>query len=268
MQTIYTHVTPGMVIDCCIRTRTRTSKADKFFGESATRLVREFREIGPDGYFIGQKLEAPKRAAFRWTLRISIGRQQIYKFHKSFCDTQERAQRLVQVFNDRLEMVPDFDPETTPKISFLEWSLCIITDKNRREIGMLVEKHLDPQNYKKWNDNCGAADKQNPHKIEADSDMLHVPLDMIAEYDEEREEESEDEYEEEETDETFCVADIPQTETSCVRSPRSALYYFTSTQLSTSSRIVNRNISLGVLIGDIQAEITFFALTSVVLFAE
>lgn len=87
--------------------------------------------------------------------------RQIEKFHETFCNTQERAQRLAQALNARLETVPGYDP-TTPKILFLECSVYIVNDSNLGEIGMLVEKQLDPNKYMKWNDNCGAINGVNP----------------------------------------------------------------------------------------------------------
>ena len=182
--------------------------ANKFFGEGAERLVREFREIGPDGMFIGPKLVA-KESRFVMDVK-TVDRNDIKKFHETFCNTQERAQGLAQVFNARLEKVPGYDAETTPKISFLECSTYMVHDKNFGLTGMLVEKQLDPTKYKKWNDNCGAVDGHNPLVAESNTDILHAPLDMIAESDEESEEDSEDKCDEQENGESFCVTDIPQ----------------------------------------------------------
>ena len=180
--------------------------ADKFFGEGAERLVREFREIGPQGIFVGQKLVA-KESRFQIDVANTDVRQ-IKAFHETFCNTQERAQRLAKVFNKRLVKVPGYDTETTPKISFLECSVYIVNDDNLGEIGMLVEKQLNPNKYKKWNDNCGAVDGQRLPEGEIKIDFPNVPpLDMIAESDED---DSEDEDVEEEAEEVFSIEDIPQ----------------------------------------------------------
>ena len=182
--------------------------ADKFFGEGAERLVREFREIGPGGMFIGQKLVA-KESRFQMDI-ANTDQQQIEAFHETFCNTQERAQSLAEVFNKRLEKMPGYDARRTPKISFLECSVYIVNDANLGDIGMLVEKQLDPNKYKKWNDNCGAVDGLSPPEIQNETNDLKAPLDMIAESDDECEEDSDDECKEEEIDEPFSIEDIPQ----------------------------------------------------------
>lgn len=102
--------------------------AKQYFGEGAERLVREFREIGLDGKFIGPKMVA-KESLFQMDVANTDIRQ-IEKFHNTFCDTQGRAQRLAHEFNRRLELLPGFDPETTPKISFLDCSVYMVQDSN------------------------------------------------------------------------------------------------------------------------------------------
>jgi len=92
-----------------------------FFGEGAERLVREFREIGPDGMFVGPKLVA-KESRFQIDL-LNTDQSQIEKFHRTFCETQNRAQGLADVFNIRLEHLPCYNPQTMPKISFLSCSV-------------------------------------------------------------------------------------------------------------------------------------------------
>jgi len=127
--------------------------ASEFFGEGAERLVREFREIGPNGQFIGQKLVAKES---RFQMDVSkMDRQQIIKFHQTFCNTQERAELLAQVFNQKLTQLPGYDYQKTPLISFLDCSIYVVNDINLGKIGVLVEKQLNPSKYKKWNDNCG-----------------------------------------------------------------------------------------------------------------
>ena len=180
---------------------------DDFFGEGAERLVREFREIGPNGLFVGEKLVA-KESRFQDVAHT--GRKQIENFHRTFCDTQERAQLLAQVFNKRLERIPGYDPKSTPKISFLDCSVYIVQDRNLGEMGVLVEKQLNASKYQKWNDNCGAVNGQSaPEQIGVEGTLSHAPLDVIAESDEE-DEDSEDEGEGEQDGEPICLADIPQ----------------------------------------------------------
>ena len=125
-----------------------------FFGEGAERLVREFRELDEEGRFIGPKLVA-KESRFQIDVR-KTDRRQIEKFHETYCETQNRAQRLADIFNKKLEQLPCYDPLRMPKISFLDCSIYVVDDKDIGMIGMLVEKQLDPNKYFKWNDNRGA----------------------------------------------------------------------------------------------------------------
>ncbi|CAM9916247.1 unnamed protein product, partial [Heterosigma akashiwo] len=187
--------------------------APMYFGEGAERLVREFRELGPGGKFIGPKLVA-KESRFQRDV-ANTSRQQRIRYHRTFCDVQDRAQRLAEAFNARLEKVPGYIPGTTPKIRFLEYCVYVVTDRNLGEIGLLVEKLLDTKKYQKWNDNCGAVDGQIPYESGAGrrgSTSLHeMPLDEIAQCDEEHANDSEDACMEEEfVDEMFTISDIPQ----------------------------------------------------------
>ena len=186
----------------------------RYFGEGAERLVREFREIGADGWFVGPKLVA-KESRFQVDVE-NIDWHKIWTFHRTFCNTQERAQGLAEVFNDRLRKLPCYDPESTPTISFLQCSIYVVKISNSEAIGVLVEKQLNPSNYKKWNDNCGGVDG-----LLRDGGDENVALkkldDIIEECDEEDEDEDEDEeYDVDEsnkdyTDE-YCIdpLDIPQ----------------------------------------------------------
>lgn len=177
--------------------------AKSFFGEGAERLVREFREIGRDGYFSGPNLVA-KESRFQIDIE-NTDRQQIINFHKTFCNTQERAQGLAEVFNQRLEQLPGYVAGITPKIRFLDCSIYLVQDKKLGELGVLVEKQLDPTKYKKWNDNRGAV---NGQYLLEDNPLSSEKLDVIAESEEE--EDSEYESETEEAEEIIDHLDIPQ----------------------------------------------------------
>ena len=78
--------------------------AGKFFGEDSERLVREFREIGPG---TGRHVARSKESRFQIDI-ATTDQQQIYAFHETFCNTQEK----------RLEKVPGYDAERRPKMSF------------------------------------------------------------------------------------------------------------------------------------------------------
>jgi Mg-chelatase subunit ChlD len=206
---VYSHEKPkGFVQSPTLTTSVQVrgvALARSFFGEGAERLVREFREIGPNGRFVGPKLVA-KESRFQMDIE-NTDQRQILNFQKTFCDTQGRAQGLANVFNERLEKLPGYDPLSTPKISFLDCSVYFVNDINLGALGCLVEKQLDPLKYKKWNDNCGAVngDRGVIEQSSPPNDML----DIIAEESDE-EEDSEYESEEENDSEVIHPLDIPQ----------------------------------------------------------
>ena len=80
-------------------------------------------------------------------------------FHKAFCETQDLAQYLANEFNKRLQGLPGYDKDKTPKISFLPCSVLVVHDPEwpKGERGLLVEKKLDTDKFPwcKWNDNAG-----------------------------------------------------------------------------------------------------------------
>jgi hypothetical protein len=177
-----------------------------YFGEGTERLVRKFREVDADGNFVGPALVAKERR-FMEDLVSSQG-QMVCQFHRRFCDTQARAQKLAHVFNEKLSQVPSFIPGVTPTIDFLDCAVYMVRDVRMGEVGVLVEKQLDPRAYKKWNDNAGFVDGQ------AKAEMLlgaKTELDGIEDSDEEETDDSE-KSEEDATrgDPEISVADIPQ----------------------------------------------------------
>ena len=183
-----------------------------FFGEGAERLVREFREIGSNGLFTGEKLVA-KESRFQEDVKHT-NRRDIIAFHRTFCDTQHRAQRLAEVFNSRLERLPGYDPLTTPLISFLECSVYVVRDINLGTMSALVEKQLDPSKYKKWNDNQGGVDGRDiADRNETTNAFGGTTLEAIAEFDEDEEDSEEDDDDSEVElggDEIINIDDIPQ----------------------------------------------------------
>jgi hypothetical protein len=159
----------------------------QFFGEGAERLVRKFREVAPNGYFVGPLLVA-KESRFQADVAY-IDRRKIIDFHRSFCDTQRRAQKLASIFNDKLTKLPGFT-STTPTICFLDCSVYEVEDLRIGKIGVLVEKQLNGE-YKKWNDNCGFVDGQDtavPNK----AGKAAAALERIAESDEDDDDDEEE----------------------------------------------------------------------------
>ena len=176
-----------------------------FFGEGAERLVREFREIGLDGSFVGPPLVA-KESRFLADV-ANVERKQLMHYHKAFCDTQVRAARLADVFNEKLRQLPGFDPKSTPTISFLDCTVYFVDDANLGTIGCLVEKQLDPAKYKKWNDNQGFVDGQ---ALPLEPLAGGGALDAIVESDEEDGDSDEEDEPQPGDDDEIRVADIPQ----------------------------------------------------------
>ena len=136
------------------------------FGEGAERFASKFREVGPDGLsFVGPLLVA-KESRFTEHLK------QVEEFHRSFLETQIQAQRLAEIFNDKLSKLPGVSNKT-PRVSFLECSVYVMWDDVAgREKGLLVEKMLHGK-YTKWNSNGGYVKGQEvlagaDRKVEAD----------------------------------------------------------------------------------------------------
>lgn len=180
-----------------------------YFGEGAERLVRKFREVDAEGEFVGPALVA-KEGRFMEDLVPGQG-QMVYSFHRRFCDTQARAQKLAEVFNEKLTKLPSFIPGVTPTIAFLECAVYVVRDVNMGEVGVLVEKQLDPRAYKKWNDNAGFVDGQDAMAEQLPG--AKTALGIIEESDDEETDNSEESSESEHAtraDPDISVADIPQ----------------------------------------------------------
>lgn len=90
------------------------------------------------------------------------------EFHRGFIETQSLAASLAAEFNKRLQGLPDYNTQTTPRIHFLDCSVLIVEDSRWATgiRGFLVEKMLDTKRYAwtKWNNNAGAVDGKYVHK--------------------------------------------------------------------------------------------------------
>lgn len=124
-------------------------------GEGAERMVRKFREVGPDGVsFVGPPLVAKESRFVE-----DLCRSDRTRFHRVFCQTQRRAQQLAEEFNRRLALVPG--AASASRVRFLDCSVYVVHDPFDGEIGVLVEKQLDTSKYMKWNNNNGFVDGQH-----------------------------------------------------------------------------------------------------------
>jgi hypothetical protein len=123
----------------------------RWFGEGKERLVKEFREVGPNlKSFVGPPLVA------KASMYLRKGEHQDSKdFHKAFCKTQLKAWRVAKKFNEALERIPSVD-DSIPRIEFLDCSVYMLETVNGRK-GYLVERMLDIKKfeYQKFNDNAG-----------------------------------------------------------------------------------------------------------------
>lgn len=190
----------------------------RFFGEGAERLVREFREVGKDGKFIGEAMVG-KESRFI----TSDGNEDLKEFHKTFCKTQKLAQKLARVFNKRLQNLPFADEKSMPSIKFLDCCVYMVNDPKRGRYGLLAEKMLNIKTfqYKKWNSNDGLVYGGESGKIEAPK--LDIQTDKLGDIIEESEEEDDDSWDElkheegnkdaynvNDSDASFTYSDIPQ----------------------------------------------------------
>jgi hypothetical protein len=179
-----------------------------YFGEGAERLVREFREVGIDGTFVGMPLVA-KESRFQADV-ANMDPERLINFHRTFCDTQVRASGLAAVFNSKLAQLPRYNRKTTPTVSFLECTVYVVDDVSLGRTGFLVEKQLDPIQYKKWNDNQGFVDGQAAVPAGALEPLsAGRALGALIEEDEEADSDEEDAPQPDDDDE-ICIDDIPQ----------------------------------------------------------
>ena len=122
------------------------------FGRGAERLVYQLREIDVSRKIVGTPLVAKDG-------RFVEDYNQLRNFHFSFCKTQKIAANLAVKFNQRLEKSPQV-AETVPRIKFLDCFVYTFYDEYDEEINYLVEKQLDHNQYRKWNDNQGGIQGQ------------------------------------------------------------------------------------------------------------
>mmetsp|Transcript_13429 Transcript_13429/g.18361 ORF Transcript_13429/g.18361 Transcript_13429/m.18361 type:complete len:707 (+) Transcript_13429:131-2251(+) len=144
------------------------------FAEGAERMVRKFREVDADGYFVG-----PKMVAKEGRFNKDMNYKDLKHFHEIFCRTQIKAQEFAEKFNDSLSRIHGVN-HTTPRICFLDCSVYVMNDVIRGRIGVLVEKMLDNKKYIKWNSNGGYVHGQepvppNPYDL-MDLDLLHLSI--------------------------------------------------------------------------------------------
>ena len=130
----------------------------KYFGEGAERIVFQMSEINFLGEFIGLPLVAKQSKYEQTNNKLSFLRCQ----YKRFMKAQRQAEKEAKKFNAHLDN--GNISRNIPRIQFLSCFIyeCQVDDvcTGQREFSFLSEKQINPQNYKKWNDNAGGVDGQ------------------------------------------------------------------------------------------------------------
>jgi len=121
------------------------------FAEGAERIVHKFYEVDSSLKAVGLPMVA-KESRFVEDLTCADR----IEFHRTFCETQVKAQLLADDFNARLQAI-SLDASLAPRIQFLESSVYIVEDAQYGQLGFLVERMLDTKSYPwtKWNGNAG-----------------------------------------------------------------------------------------------------------------
>lgn len=183
-----------------------------WFGEGTERLVKEFREVGPRGVFVGPMMVAKDTkhvTVFDGGEKLEVEKD----FHKRFMKCQILAEKCAGCFHRQLSRHPAIDSSVFPKIEFLEcWVYMIQPDQGERQ-AYLVEKMLDVQKYRfqKWNDNKGGVKRLG--RFQPAELLLEDSLDDSGSSDIDDELHDVDVEESptlEEDDTSFSVDDIPQ----------------------------------------------------------
>ena len=136
----------------------------RFLGEGAERFAFEMTEVGETGNPVGAPFIAKLSA------HLDVTNQ--FEFHKQCAITQLEAMRLAKVFNKVL----DEKNLKIPKIEFLE--ICFYTWGDGDFMGVLAEKRLDNNRYRKFNDNKGGVHNINK-RLELDDEKHMIDYDTV-----------------------------------------------------------------------------------------
>lgn len=160
-------------------------------GEGAERIVYRLRLLSiRDNSFVGYPLVAKESKYVDDSL---MGDK--VAFHRTFCETQYKASKLAEAFNIALARLPRFkDSQPPAKIVFLSCAVYVLSQANGIRRGFLVEKMLNVNNYRKWNDNGGGIEGHAAHfPLDLHAvEKPHTPCAMIPEGEEGEELESDD----------------------------------------------------------------------------
>jgi hypothetical protein len=167
--------------------------SSKFLGQGVERLAFRCQlsdRMGVDGFALAPMVAKETKLMERMEEDVA--------FHKCFCETQDLASHLADDFNRRLRALPDYDPISTPQITFLRCTVFLLADVSWPDgvRGVLVEKMLDTERFgwRKWNNNAGGVDGRVAHvPIDVKKELAKLEsLGVIAEGDSDEESESEE----------------------------------------------------------------------------
>ena len=178
--------------------------SEKYFGEGAERIVFQMSEINNRYHFIGQPLVAKDSLYKHSQNNLKFKRE----WHESFIRIQMKAVTMADKFNAKLNGLNV--SKDIPRIQFIP---CCVYEcqtesdpyHGKLENVYLSEKQLNPNNYKKWNNNAGGVDgviRFNKIDYEAMSnakvdinfitEKLGKSLNLLEEGDEDEDEDEED----------------------------------------------------------------------------
>ena len=128
------------------------------FGEGQERLAFQFFEIGEDGQSVVGKPLVAKES--RFLDDFDLGHERLDweardKFAARFCKIQSQAKSIAEAFNDKLDSIPNLDPDT-PRVSFIDCCVYYLTDAKRGQFSVIVEPKLEGR-FEKWNNNNGVS---------------------------------------------------------------------------------------------------------------
>jgi hypothetical protein len=127
------------------------------FGEGGERLAYQFFEIAEDGKtVVGDPLVAKvSRFVEERENNKTSDWEDHDKFARRFCTLQHRARKAAVAFNEKLDGIAFLDDDTA-RVAFLDCSVYYMSDPEKGEHSVIVERRLDGH-FQKWNTNNGVS---------------------------------------------------------------------------------------------------------------
>eukprot|EP00978_Attheya_sp_CCMP212_P000899 scaffold1948_cov52-Attheya_sp.AAC.2 len=152
------------------------------FGEGGERLAYQFFEIAEDGEtVVGDPLVAKvSRFVEERENNKTSDWEDHDKFARRFCTLQHRARKAAVAFNENLDGITLLDDDTA-RVAFLDCSVYYMSDPEKGEHSVIVERRLDG-NFQKWNTNNGWHRESSKRKA-SDTFAARSSLNVIREDD-------------------------------------------------------------------------------------